>query len=65
MQLIVRRDLLDVSPLFFPHIILRVERANLLIFSQAEGWGVGPLMAQAAHATAAVWDDSAIPSLSY
>ncbi|THH18529.1 hypothetical protein EW146_g2468 [Bondarzewia mesenterica] len=51
MQIVVRRDLLDVGS-------RSLSRSQSLDYSslmlQAEGWGVGPLMAQAAHATAAV-----------
>lgn len=48
MQIVVRRDLLEVSSNF------KCLACELIESLQAEGWGVGPLMAQVAHATAAV-----------
>ena len=48
MQIVVRRDLLAVRFRRGP------DRPLLMTVAQQDGWGVGPLMAQVAHATSAV-----------
>jgi hypothetical protein len=48
MQIVVRKDMLEVPVSFCAFSAL------LISFYKMEGWGVGPLMAQTAHATAAV-----------
>ena len=48
MQIVVRRDLLAVR------LRRDINRPSLTAAAQQDGWGVGPLMAQVAHATSAV-----------
>lgn len=53
MQIVVRRDLFDVS-LRSADVTLWVAYARTDSLPKKEKWGVGPLMAQAAHAATAV-----------